>query len=664
MMALIIAVAMVLGMTSMAFAAPVANEHTITITNTDQNVSHTYEAYQVFSGNLNADESLLSDIAWGTGVDGAGIITALKTTTDPLLASVKTAVASVNTADADAVAAAAYTVAKAISGFSSTTGGSDSAGAIDAFATIVAGNLGTKTADFTEGTGTNAGKYTADVTGDGYYFIKDTTTTLQDNDTTASDTLSKYLLAVIKDTTIVAKDTGLTPDKKIDDGSAKVKADTAAIGDTVNFEVTVVVPNTKKYEDHFWFVMDDTLPAGITFTGIKSVEINGTAVNDTAKATPSAPDLRDPDPATGTVYYNGTAGWYTLKVDDATPTFDATETTKYTFEASTYDAVAAAGGQSIKLTFNQFKKFVETNNLIGQTITIKYTGVVNDDAQYKATENENEVVFEYSNTPNHDYDGDTPDNDSVTGKTPESKTRTYTTSLKIKKVDENNQPLAGATFELKGDALNRTVLTGDKFELTTYTAKDGETIDNSKKYWKLLDGSFTATDPATVTNKTQYVSEGDPATYPEYYKVTYSFSELTAQSTDIVLVTNAQGIAEFVGLNEGDYTLEEIAAPDGYNKIDGKANIAVAWSDPKATDATSPAKDQGGYTFTVTGNAEFGDDIAWNATDKQFEVTIKNLKGTTLPSTGGIGTTIFYVVGAILVIGAGVVLITRRRMDA
>ena len=43
---------------------------------------------------------------------------------------------------------------------------------------------------------------------------------------------------------------------------------------------------------------------------------------------------------------------------------------------------------------------------------------------------------------------------------------------------------------------------------------------------------------------------------------------------------------------------------------------------------------------------------------------VKNNKGTVLPSTGGIGTTIFYVVGAILVIGAGVVLVTRRRMDA
>ena len=45
-------------------------------------------------------------------------------------------------------------------------------------------------------------------------------------------------------------------------------------------------------------------------------------------------------------------------------------------------------------------------------------------------------------------------------------------------------------------------------------------------------------------------------------------------------------------------------------------------------------------------------------------VTVLNQAGSVLPSTGGIGTTIFYIIGAILVIGAGVVLVTRRRMNA
>ena len=47
-----------------------------------------------------------------------------------------------------------------------------------------------------------------------------------------------------------------------------------------------------------------------------------------------------------------------------------------------------------------------------------------------------------------------------------------------------------------------------------------------------------------------------------------------------------------------------------------------------------------------------------------LSTTIINKSGATLPETGGIGTTIFYIIGAILVIGAGVVLVTRRRMSA
>lgn len=49
---------------------------------------------------------------------------------------------------------------------------------------------------------------------------------------------------------------------------------------------------------------------------------------------------------------------------------------------------------------------------------------------------------------------------------------------------------------------------------------------------------------------------------------------------------------------------------------------------------------------------------------EQQLVTIANNKGSNLPSTGGMGTTIFYVVGSILVLGAAILLITKKRMSA
>ena len=723
--ALVIALATAVSMLSLtAFASSygASNDHTITISNTDQNVSHTYKGYQVFSGNLDSKEMTLSDIQWGSGVNGDTLLAALIASTDTAFAA-KTSDLTPGTGDNASKtfdvlgkelnagenifknAATAADVAKILATFQSTgqkydsdtgvatsdTGVSDVADRIDAVATIIGectGVLKGEGFNFTEGTDNNdKPQYTAAVTGDGYYFIKDVTTNLNNTEDGTSDTKSKYLLSVVKDVTIVAKDTGLNPDKEIlKNGTTTVKANSAAIGDTVNFQVTIDVPNTKKYEENFWFVMNDKLPDGITFTGITSVMIDSTEVKDIVKQNATS--------IVSSNTYDGTNGYYTLATgaaatsvadvalataadDPDTTDSVAVDTTKYKFEQAVeiYDPVKETGGQAIRLTFNEFKKFVEKNNLIGKTVTIKYTGVVNDDAEYKAAENENEVTFTYSNDPNHDYNGDNPGpgDDDVTGTTPESNTRTYTTSIKILKVDENGEPLKGAEFTLTGDNLNRTVVTGTKFVPSTYTLPDnGEAFEQASsvnvKYWKLKDGSYTATDPATVQNKTQYDS---PETF--YYKVIYTFDELAPGETTspLVVTTDDNGVAEFVGLNAGTYTLEETHSPEGYNKLDGTSTITIEWEDPTAVDKTELSGDalaaaeakiaQGGFTLTATSIAEA---LAWNATDKQYEVTIENMSGSVLPSTGGIGTTIFYVVGAILVIGAGVVLITRRRMDA
>ena len=112
----------------------------------------------------------------------------------------------------------------------------------------------------------------------------------------------------------------------------------------------------------------------------------------------------------------------------------------------------------------------------------------------------------------------------------------------------------------------------------------------------------------------------------------YYYYDAAGSST---VVTDADGLIIIRGLdNDKEYTLTETANPNpGYNMLSGPATLTLV-------------KDEGDAYATAT-----------------FD-QIENNKGTELPSTGGIGTTIFYIVGAMLVIGAGVVLVTRRRMDA
>jgi LPXTG-motif cell wall-anchored protein len=686
-LALVLALVMALALAMPAYASKTTS-HTITIDNSDQNVSHSYEAYQVFKGNLDADENTLSDIEWGNGVNSTALLAALQASTDPALGYV-----AATEVDGTSVPAhndfkdctTAADVAKVLENYSSTNGAQQNAGAIDAVATIIAGNLAAR-ADTDNGAfaaDSTGKKYVATVTGDGYYFIKDVTTTLKDDQTGKTDTLSKYLLEVVKNTTINAKDTGLNPDKKIDANSTKVAANSAAMGDTVNFEVTIDVPNTAKYEDHFVFIMNDQLPAGLTFTGITSVEIAQTglsnvAVNDLAKA------------ASGTnasaEYLNGTNAYYTLKIGDTQPTLDGG---KYAWEADGFNAVTADGGQKIVLVFDNFKKVAEVDrnaatpddveNLIGGTITIKYTAVVNDDASYKPTGNVNEVTFDYSNDPNHDYSGDTFDSQDPKGTTPVDKTQTYTTKLIINKVDDQGtpQPLAGATFTLTGTALNTVLQTGEKFETVGYVLKAGEKCGANAydaaspytiaaadaTYWALNDGTYTTQDPnATGMNQTQYKD-----TTTKYALVSYSKAVTKPVSTVLTATTDANGQIIFEGLNAGTYTLEETIAPAGFNLDTNDYKLQIAWTDPAALADGADGKTTGGFTVgaeTTSITDASGKDFAVSVVGDEvvFQTTIQNLSGATLPSTGGIGTKIFYALGAVLVVGAGAVLVSRKRV--
>lgn len=143
-----------------------------------------------------------------------------------------------------------------------------------------------------------------------------------------------------------------------------------------------------------------------------------------------------------------------------------------------------------------------------------------------------------------------------------------------------------------------------------------------------------------VLTKTVEENGEDVIKYYSYDGKTVSWVDsYEATDTKVVYTTDKDGAIKFVGLADGDYELVEIEAPAGYNKLEKSVPVTV-----NAVEET-------------TVNGEKVHKISYTE-------QIGNSKGTVLPSTGGIGTTMFYVVGGLLVAAAVVVLVSKKRMGA
>lgn len=182
---------------------------------------------------------------------------------------------------------------------------------------------------------------------------------------------------------------------------------------------------------------------------------------------------------------------------------------------------------------------------------------------------------------------------------------------------------------------------------SSYTSKPSETSTyNAKLTVRKTDGTNPLSGAGFKLKNAQgkYYKE---TTDESNEKVTVSWVDNESDGTqkEVAEVTLNQGQenetkvqqTEFNGLGSGTYTLIETKVPNGYNK---------------AQDAT------------ITVKAATGDDANNFTSDLELENTVINNAGSTLPSTGGIGTTVFYVAGIVLVIGAAALLITKKKRNA
>lgn len=117
------------------------------------------------------------------------------------------------------------------------------------------------------------------------------------------------------------------------------------------------------------------------------------------------------------------------------------------------------------------------------------------------------------------------------------------------------------------------------------------------------------------------------------------------------LTTNATSNVTVKGLDKGTYFLKENTTPDGFNGLTSDVEVQI----------DSSCNTLSGATYTVKYKMVDADDFT--NTDEEKVVPIENKRGTTLPGTGGIGTTIFYVVGGGLMVAAAILLITKKRME-
>ena len=228
-------------MMSMSVAAMAAGEnHTITINNSVS--GHSYAAYQIFKGDL-ADDGTLSNIEWGSGVNGADLLAALQVADSNTYGNCK------NAADAANVLAANRT-------FNNSTA--------KAFAEIAA-NYTTNTS-FSSNYSDGNHNYTIAGLDDGYYLIRDTAAV------TGADAQTEYILTVTNDTEVTPKSDVPESQKKVKDandtaGTVSGWQDSADydIGDFIPFQLTATLPDNYSEYDTYSMTFHDTEAAGLDF---------------------------------------------------------------------------------------------------------------------------------------------------------------------------------------------------------------------------------------------------------------------------------------------------------------------------------------------------------------------------------------------------------------
>lgn len=286
--------------------------------------------------------------------------------------------------------------------------------------------------------------------------------------------------------------------------------------------------------------------------------------------------------------------------------------------AENYTLTQTADG--FTLAIDNLKEFPYVNQEGRKYILVFYDAELNGNAEIGLPGNENSAYLEFSNNPNG----------NGTGRTEDDKVIVFTYELDGTKVDgETQAALQNAQFVL---------LNGAKSEAAM--------VENGKVTgWVKVDSDAAAGDVQMPETYEQWVARyGDQ---------------------NVILTSAADGAFNIAGLDDGTYFLREIQAPNGYNLLEGDVQLVITADTANGQNwAGAPDLALRDLNMTITVGEAGPTHVPGDRADGTVGVTVENNGGATLPETGGMGTTLFYIIGGLLVVGAGVLLVVRIRMKA
>ena len=284
-------------------------------------------------------------------------------------------------------------------------------------------------------------------------------------------------------------------------------------------------------------------------------------------------------------------------------------------DAEYYTVSATSGGFTVEFDSAYLKELTAA-----PSVTITYSAEVTSDATYSVNRMTNTATINFSNSPD----------DEVGHGTNEDKTNHYTFTI-----DGN----LGGSFTVDEQIINKELI-------KTAVDKDGHPI-------------ITASDKYTYAGTTTEVSPLAGATF----KLTGG--NLGAEGK--TMTTGADGNIKFEGLDAGTYMLKETSAPVGYVVDSTEHTVFIDAEYETGTDVLKSYSitidGQNTSVFSVQNESNGTVTIVKEGTTMKTSL-INNTKANGLPSTGGIGTTMFYVIGIVLIAGASILLVTKRRMSA